>query len=231
MFDHLSELAGLTFIVLSIIGEPVKHGKDGMFAGTAYGTALNDRRQVAALDPAFRAAPYKAPPQAPVLYVKPGHCVVAGRAVVALPAGCDALGIAATVALQWTVTGATAVRLAIDVSIPHDNFYRPAVAELARDGFLPVGAAIPRPADLDALEIVTEIDGETVHRWSLSNLVRNVPTLIADVAAFMTPMPGDMLLVGTAFDRPTAGAGRRIRVSARGFPALEARIAAAGDGA
>lgn len=199
-----------------------------MFAGTAYCTALNDRRQLEALDSAFRAAPYNAPPKAPVLYVKPGHCVVPGGSTVALPAGCDALGVAATLALQWTVTGPTAVRLAIDLSVPHDNFYRPAVTELACDGFLPVGPAIAPPDSLAMLDIVTEIDGAEVHRWNLSSLFRDIPTLIADVTAFMTPMPGDMLLVGTPGDRPTARAGSRIRVSAAGFAPLEARLAGAG---
>lgn len=197
-----------------------------MFAGTAYCTALNDRRQLEALDQAFHAAPYGAPPKAPVLYVKPGHCVIRSGSTVMLPEGCDALGVAATVALQWTVTGPTAARLALDLSVPHDNFYRPAVAELACDGFLPVGDATALPAGLDTLEITTEIDGIEAHRWCLSDLVRDVRMLIADVTAFMTPMPGDMLLVGTPGDRPVAGAGSRIRISAAGFAPLEAQLAA-----
>lgn len=199
-----------------------------MFAGTAYCTALNDRRQLEALDSVFHEAPYGAPPKAPVLYMKPGHCVVPGGSAITLPAGCDALGVAATIALQWTVTGPTAVRLAIDLSVPHESFYRPAVAELACDGFLPVGPAIALPAGLATLDIVTEIDGAEAHRWNLSSLFRDIPTLIADVTAFMTPMPGDMLLVGTPGDRPVARGGSSIRVSAAGFAPLEARLAGAG---
>ena len=199
-----------------------------MFAGTAYCTALNDRRQLEALDSAFHEAPYGAPPKAPVLYMKPGHCVVPGGSTIAFPAGCDALGVAATIALQWTVTGPTAVRLAIDLSVPHESFYRPAVAELACDGFLPVGPAIALPADLATLDIVTEIDGDEVYRWNLSSLFRDIPTLIADVTVFMTPMPGDMLLVGTPGDRPLARGGSVIRVSATGFAPLEVRLAGAG---
>lgn len=199
-----------------------------MFAGTAYCTALNDRRQLETLDSAFHETPYGAPPKAPVLYMKPGHCVVPGGSTVALPAGCEALGVAATIALQWTVTGPTAVRLAIDLSVPHESFYRPAVAELACDGFLPAGPAIALPADLATLDIVTEIDGAEAHRWNLSSLFRDIPTLIADLTAFMTPMPGDMLLVGTPGDRPVVRSGSSIRVSAAGFTPLEARLAGAG---
>ncbi|MDZ4357051.1 MAG: fumarylacetoacetate hydrolase, partial [Variovorax sp.] len=38
--------------------------------GTVYGTLLNFRTEAAALAPQMTEAPYKAPPKAPVLYVK-----------------------------------------------------------------------------------------------------------------------------------------------------------------
>lgn len=195
-----------------------------MFAGTAYCTALNDRRQLEALDPVLRQPPYANPPQAPVLYIKSGHCVVASGSAVPLADPADVLAVGATVALQWTANGPTAIRLALDLAVPHDSFYRPAIGELARDGLLPVGAATRRPKALDTLEIVTEINGTAVHRWNLSYLVRGIDRLVADVTAFMSLLPGDMLLVGTAGDRPTARRGDRVRVSAAGLAPVEAVI-------
>lgn len=195
-----------------------------MFAGTAYCTALNDRRQLEALDPALHQPPYANPPQAPVLYIKSGHCVVASGSTVSLPDPTDILAVGATIALQWTASGPTTARLALDLAVPHESFYRPAIGELARDGLLPVGAAAPRPDALDTLEIVTEINGTAVHHWNLSYLVRGIDRLIADVTTFMSLLPGDMLLVGTAGDRPTAKRGDHVRVSAAGFAPVEAVI-------
>ncbi|MEN9670300.1 MAG: 4-hydroxyphenylacetate degradation bifunctional isomerase/decarboxylase, partial [Pseudomonadota bacterium] len=39
--------------------------------GTVYGTLLNEKKALAALGEQVHVAPYKAPPQAPVLYIKP----------------------------------------------------------------------------------------------------------------------------------------------------------------
>ena len=40
-------------------------------SGVVYGTLLNDPATLAELGDAVHAAPYKAPPRAPVLYLKP----------------------------------------------------------------------------------------------------------------------------------------------------------------
>lgn len=195
-----------------------------MFAGTAYCTALNDRRQLQALDPVLHQPPYANPPQAPVLYIKSGHGIVASGSTVALDDPSGTLAVGATVALQWTASGPTAARLALDLAVPHDSFYRPAIGELARDGLLPIGAATRRPEALDTLEIVTEINGTAAHRWNLAYLVRGIDRLVADVTTFMSLLPGDMLLVGVAGDRPVTKDGDHIRVSAAGFAPVEAVI-------
>lgn len=201
-----------------------------MVAGTAFGTALNDQAQIAALGESLRAAPYGKPPVAPVLYVKSGPCIVAGGRRVALPAGRDALRAGATLAVQWTVTGPTAMRLALDLAVPHESYYRPAIAELAWDGSLPLGDAAPLRA-VDDLEIVTTVNSKARHRWALSRLVRGIDRLIAEVTEFMSPLPGDLLLVGTPADAPLIGAGDRVRVEAHGLPALEIAVAGTGEGA
>lgn len=201
-----------------------------MFAGTAFGTALNDRAQLAAMGESLRAAPYGKPPVAPVLYVKSGHCIAGSGHRVAPPSGQAALRAGATLAVQWTVTGATAMRLALDLAVPHESYYRPAIAELAWDGSLSLGDAVPLRA-ADDLEIVTIVNGEERHRWALSRLVRGIGRLIADVTDFMSPLPGDLLLVGTPADAPLVAAGDRVHVAAQGMPALEITVAGAGEGA
>lgn len=205
-----------------------------MIAGTAYGVVLNDRAEIALLGSALDADPYKVPPRAPVVYIKPRNCLTSGGAPVVLEADVPSASVAATIALIFDrdVSGAggdvlSAVGsacLAVDVSVPHESYYRPAIAQRCRDGFLPLGRVTALPANLGVTELVTEIDGRIAHRWSLDRLVRSVPELIGDLAAFMTLRAGDMLLVGLPGDAPVVSAGASVTVSADGFPALNVRF-------
>ena len=54
--------------------------------GTVYGTLLNHLDALAALGDQVHAAPYKAPPRAPILYIKPRNTVVGHRVpVISVP--------------------------------------------------------------------------------------------------------------------------------------------------
>ncbi|EJL30770.1 2-keto-4-pentenoate hydratase/2-oxohepta-3-ene-1,7-dioic acid hydratase [Caulobacter sp. AP07] len=205
-----------------------------MIAGTVYGVVLNDAVERERLGEALAAAPYGAPPVAPVVYIKPRNCVSVGGAAVPTPGDAPRLTLAATLGLLFerdlvgddpasaAIGGAC---LALDVFEPHDSYYRPAIRQRCRDGFLPVGGLATRPAD-PALEIVTLFDGQEVHRWSLSRLVRPVDQLIADLSAFMTFRAGDLLLVGVAGDAPQAQVGTQVTVRAAGLPSLATRLVA-----
>lgn len=205
-----------------------------MFPGTAYGVVLNDRVEFEQLGDAFATDPYRAPPVAPVLYIKPRGCVVATGGEVAVPAGQPVVA-AATVALLFgrdatrlaaaDALGAVAgVALALDLSLPHDSYYRPAVAERCRDGFLPLGPASTMPADLAALTIETLVDDAPVHSWDLSRLLSDAAGLIARISEFMTLAAGDLLLVGLPGDAPRVGAGQAIEARARGLAPLRTRL-------
>ncbi|WP_174279659.1 fumarylacetoacetate hydrolase family protein [Sphingomonas bacterium] len=196
-----------------------------MIGGTAYGVILNDQVERDALEPAFHAPPYDAPPRAPVLYVKPRPCLSVDGAAVPVPAELAAVTVAATIGLLFGDHGAAAACLALDVSEPHRSYFRPAIRERCRDGFLPLGAFAAVPADLDQ-PIVTRINGVVAHRWSLARLVRPVARLVADIAAFMTLAPGDLLLVGLAGDAPVAKVGDTVEVAMPGFELLRTRLTA-----
>ena len=66
---------------------------------TAYGALLNHRAALAALGDAVHAAPYKAPPQAPVLYIKPRNCFAGHGDTVVVPADAEALEVGATLGI------------------------------------------------------------------------------------------------------------------------------------
>ena len=201
-----------------------------MISGTAYGVILNDQRQRERLGSALEEAPYKKPPVAPVLYIKPRNCFASSGSTVAVPAGLDAVEVAATLGLLFrrdlsagdpppgSAIGSAC--LAVDVSEPTASFYRPMLIERCRDGFLPLGGQGLVPQNVSGLELSTSIDGQIVHRWTLDSLVRNVPLLLRDVSDFMTLSAGDLLLIGLPGDAPVARAGQRVTVEAGGLPTL-----------
>jgi len=207
-----------------------------MISGTAYGVVLNDSEEVAALRPAFADAPYKAAPVSPVVYIKPRSCFSFRGAPVPLEPEFTQLSIAPTLAILFgrdasnvsasiAFAHISAACLALDVASTRDGYYRPAIAQTCRDGFLPLGAFAPLPGRPD--EIVTRIDEQIAHRWKLSRLVRPAATLIAELSTYMTFRAGDALLVGLPGDAPVAKLGQTIQVSAPGLPPLTTRIEAA----
>lgn len=212
--------------------------------GTVYGTLLNFRGALAALGDAVNQPPYKAPPRAPILYIKPRNTLSAHRRSIVVPAGVDAVEIGATVGV---VIGRTACRLAAatamdvvagytvanDVSVPHPDYYRPSIRYKCRDGFMPIGpwvlAArhVPQP---DALEIRVAIDGKPCLQATLRDLVRPIATLLADVTEFMTLAPGDVLLVGVPAGAPRAGPGQHVSITVAGVGTLDNTVVAEGTG-
>ncbi|MCO8625690.1 fumarylacetoacetate hydrolase family protein [Burkholderia multivorans] len=208
--------------------------------GTVYGALLNERAALAALGDAVHAAPYGRPPQAPVLYIKPANTHAPDGAAVVVPAGVEALEIGASVAVVFArrATRVSAARaldyvhgftLASDVSVPHPDYYRPAVRFKCRDGFCPLGAAIvpvSALADVDAIALSVRIDGEVVARTSTATLIRPLRELIADISAFMSFDAGDVLLLGVAGGAPHARAGSTIEIAADGIGTLRHTLVA-----
>lgn len=201
-----------------------------MIAGTAYGVALNDRDERAALAEAFGRPPYQAPPAAPVVYIKPRATMIASGAPVSIPAP---VRLSATIALLFArdathvapamaMTHVGAACLALDISLPQPDYYRPAIAAKCCDGFLPLGRMAPVPAAFGA--IITRKNGVEVHRWSLDRLFLPIPDLIARLSGFMTLRAGDLLLVGLPGDAPMGEAGQMVEICSAGLPTLTTRL-------
>lgn len=203
-------------------------------SGTVYGTLLNHRTAVAALGEAVHQPPYKAPPVAPVLYVKPRNTLGGDDDPVQVPRDVAELEIGACLGL---VIGRAACRVAVqdalthvagyvivnDVSVPHAQFFRPSVRYKARDGYCPLGPCVtPRASvgDPNALGVRVYVDGAIVHESNTRDLVRSVERLLADVTEFMTLAPGDVLAVGVAAPPPRARAGQHARIEIDGLGAL-----------
>ena len=195
-------------------------------SGAVYGTLLNHRSALAALEGRLDKPPYNAPPRAPVLFVKPRNTLALCGDAVEVPAAAAELEVGACIGM---VIGRTACNVSEasaydhvagflivnDVSIPHPDYYRPSVRYKARDGFCPIGpkvtarAAIAQP---EALTLRTFVDGALVQTAGAGDLVRSMARLLADVTEFMTLAPGDVLAAGAAAPAPRVRAGQTVAV-------------------
>lgn len=199
---------------------------DAPVSGTIYGALLNYKGALGSLGAEVYDAPYKEPPKAPILYIKPANTIVGNKMPIPLPAGVpelemgaalgvvighDATRVSEEQAMDY-VAGYTVVN---DVSVPHKSFYRPAISQKCRDGFCPVGPwIIERDAvtNPNALDVRVFVNGELRQENSTENLIRSVSQLIAEVTDFMTLSAGDILLVGVPEGAPIVKAGDRIRI-------------------
>ena len=209
-------------------------------SGVVYAALLNHRPQWVALGDALHQPPYKAPPQAPVLALRPRNTLAGNGAAVLLPDHAQTLQIGASLgivigraacrvpvdqALQW-VAGYTLVN---DLCLPHASHYRPAVRFKARAGFCVIGpgvvpaAAVPDP---DALAVQVHIDGQLAQASDTAGRVRGVARLIADLTDFMSLQPGDLLLLGASHGAPQARAGQAVRIAIAGLGSQQISLVA-----
>ena len=195
--------------------------------GTVYGTLLNFRREWDLWSARMTQDPHKAPPKAPVLYVKTANTFCPAGQDLLLQDGVSEVDIGATLGLvigaQAQVVGAVLLN---DWSVPHASYYRPPVKFRCRDGFLGLPAQVTagQVQDWAALQMNVRRNGELVQTVQLDDLMRNMPALLADVSEFMTLQPGDVLMVGTDCladgSRPRAQAGDQVEISAPGFASV-----------
>jgi 5-oxopent-3-ene-1,2,5-tricarboxylate decarboxylase/2-hydroxyhepta-2,4-diene-1,7-dioate isomerase len=191
--------------------------------GTVYGTLMNFADEHAALAAQMNAPPYKAAPQAPVLYIKTANTFSAHHGAIALPAHVSQVQVRACIGLifqsnqavgqsniaQAAINTIASVVLFDDLTVPHESFYRPPVKFKCLDGFLCAGQlphAVGNLNELDAASITVRINGAVVQTFSMADTLRKAAQLVADVAEFIDLQNGDVLLLGSPFNAPLAKA-------------------------
>lgn len=209
-------------------------------SGAVYGTLLNDRHALEALGDAVNAPPYKAPPRAPILYLKPRNTHAGHRARVVVP-GSDGVQVGASLGI---VIGRAATRVAVheafdyiagytlvaDLSVPHASVYRPSVRFRARDNFCVIGPAVVarrHVTDPDQLAIAVNVQGGAAFNATTATNVRGVARLLADVTDFMTLAPGDVVTLGVPHGAPVVQAGARATIAIGDWAPLEIEFVAA----
>lgn len=166
-----------------------------MPTGTVYGTLLNFKAELAALLPQMSQPPYKAPPQAPVLYIKPTNTWSANGASIVVPARLPEVEIGATIAMVMS-NGRVRYVLMNDLCIPHNSFFRPPVKYKCLDGFLGIGSHTLETDKPQDFKLEVRVNGHLVQSVDFSQLVRPAAQLLTDVSAFMTLHDGDVLMLG-----------------------------------
>lgn len=204
--------------------------------GTVYSTLLNFRREHALWAARMVEPPYKAPPKAPVLYVKTANTFTPAGGTISLPAGVP-VEVAASIGLVigWPddllapagPPGVLGAVLLNDVAIAHNSYYRPPVKTRCVDGFLGLGtecvglARLGGLAGMSSLRLVLHINGVHRQTTALSDLVRDAESLLGEVNAFMGLRDGDVLMLGTDClpdgSRPLVQAGDTVEMFAEGF--------------
>ena len=218
-------------------------------SGVVYGALMNHAPQLAALGDAVNMPPYKAPPQFPVLAVKPRHMLAADGDAVVVPTGAVGVEVGASLGI---VIGRVACRVPVAQALDFvagylavnevqlsavgndSSHYRPAVRLKARDGHCVLGSQVvarQQVPDPDALAVQVSVDGVLVQQSSTGGRVRGVAQLLADVTEFMTLQPGDVLLLGAAHAAPRVGAGQSVVIHIEGIGSLHNCIVAEEGGA
>jgi len=192
--------------------------------GTVYGTLLNFRGEWDAWAAKMNEAPYKAPPKAPVLYIKPANTWSVAGVDIPVPARVPEVEVGATIAMVMKAAGVVGGYVLMnDLSIPHASLFRPPVRFKCLDGFLGVGSTLlPAGPQVDPSRFVVEvrINGELKQRMDFADLVRPAAQLLTDVGEFMTLGAGDVLMLGCGAGRPLANVGDKIEITASGLGTL-----------
>jgi len=198
-----------------------------------YGVIMNDPASVSRLGEAALQPPYKGLPAAPVLYIKPRNTWASAGGAVRLPAGEHAVEVGAVIGLRMgrdaarlrpesALEAVDACLLAADLSLPHADYYRPAIRQKCFDGSLPMRLLPPRAVgELSSLVLRTWIDGVRKDERRLADLLRAPARLLADVTEFMTLRQGDVLLTGVVYQSPVARTGSAACVEVPGLARLE----------
>jgi 5-oxopent-3-ene-1,2,5-tricarboxylate decarboxylase / 2-hydroxyhepta-2,4-diene-1,7-dioate isomerase len=198
-----------------------------MPTGTVYGTLLNFKAELAAMQPQMNQSPYKAPPQAPVLYIKPANTWSTNGVNITVPTTVPEVEIGATIAMVIGANGSNQqIRYVLmnDLSIPHNIFFRPPVKFKCLDGFLGIGSNTIKTDKSQDFILEVRVNGDVVQTLDFSQLVRPAGQLLADVSGFMTLHDGDVLMLGCDCladgKRPVAIVGAVITISSPSHPTL-----------
>jgi 2-keto-4-pentenoate hydratase/2-oxohepta-3-ene-1,7-dioic acid hydratase in catechol pathway len=168
-------------------------------------------------------------PAEPLIFLKPPSSIVSAGVPIVLPAGVGRVDYEGEIGL---VIGTRGRRIRAEDAWDHVAALVPVNDVTARDlqrsddqwtrakgfdTFCPVGAPVPL-ADVDrsALSVRTTVNGEVRQEGSSSDMVFDIPALIAHISGIMTLEPGDLIATGTPDGIGPIVSGDEVVVEVRG---------------
>jgi 2-keto-4-pentenoate hydratase/2-oxohepta-3-ene-1,7-dioic acid hydratase in catechol pathway len=92
------------------------------------------------------------------------------------------------------------------------------------DSFCPLGPWVETELDVSDLRVQTFLNGEVKQDGRTSDLIFDVPTLIAHVTSVMTLLPGDVILTGTPEGVGPMEVGDEVEISIQGIGNLTNKV-------
>jgi 2-keto-4-pentenoate hydratase/2-oxohepta-3-ene-1,7-dioic acid hydratase in catechol pathway len=197
------------------------------------GIALNYRDHVEEMG--------KAIPDYPTFFYKPSTSVVGPGDLVVTPPGCTQLDYEGELAV---VIGSVAKGVSLGRHEEVILGYTCGVDATARDlqrldnqwgrakGFdtsAPLGPWIETDLDPSNLVITTRLNGEIRQSSTTSMMIFNVSALVTFVSAYVTLLPGDVILTGTPSGIGPMNPGDRLSVEIEGIGSLEVSVGESRD--
>ena len=179
-------------------------------------------------------------PEEPLMFLKPRSALLPDGGRIERPAGYERVDYEGELGV---VIGQRAKRVsrerALDVVMGFTCINDVTVRELQKtdgqwtrakgfDTFCPLGPRIVGGLDPSNLEITTRVNGHIKQHSSTSDLIFDVPTLVAHVSSVMTLLPGDVILTGTPEGVGPMEVGDEVDVVVEGIGSLTNRIVARG---
>ena len=176
----------------------------------------------------------EAVPDRPLLFLKPPNAVAGHGDTVTLPAGAERVDYEAELGVvidrqcrnvaeedaMDVVVGFTCVN---DLSNRDDQRREQNwVRGKAFDGAAPIGPVVAPPESVPADAAVrARVDGEVVQEGSRDQLLFSIPELIAEITAYLTLEPGDVIATGTPEGVGPLDDGAHVEIEIEGVGTLE----------
>ncbi|MUM16809.1 fumarylacetoacetate hydrolase family protein [Mycobacterium sp. CBMA271] len=173
-----------------------------------------------------------APPESPVIFIKPNTSIIGPGLPIQLPASASEVHHEGELAIVIgrpckDVPASRAAENILGYTIGNDvsaRDHQRADGQWTRakghDTFCPLGPWIVTDLDPSDLEIRTEVNGEVRQRSRTSLLLHDVGAIVEWVSAVMTLLPGDVILTGTPEGVGPIVDGDTVSVSIEGIGTL-----------
>ncbi|MDQ4086169.1 MAG: fumarylacetoacetate hydrolase family protein [Actinomycetota bacterium] len=92
------------------------------------------------------------------------------------------------------------------------------------DSFCPLGPWVETELDAGDLEVTTTLNGDVRQSGRTSQMIFDVPTLVAHITSVMTLLPGDVVLTGTPAGVGPMQPGDDVAVSVQGIGTLTNKV-------